>query len=1760
MHINRTHVFLTLALFLGTISFPFVTYNLDNFELETDLSNREISAGENIDISILNWPDETSYDFEVDVQDGHSITNLEMEINPSHNSNKDAIEWNSISDWSHFDATYDGVNYNGTYMTTFGVENLWDFENLQGSLPNGWTSSNGANGLVNDNSNTASGNLGYLSCGTNGSSGGSLVLRNGLVNVESNTLDLSGLSNGYIHFWMREGESGCGEDPDSSEHLYFEYWASNGQWKTVPSGNCNPSNTCPYFDANLGSFSAVGYPPQDVSYTLPSDAFWSDFKFRFRLPTGSGTCCDWWFVDDIRLTVPGPGNWTSPSFGTHPNAIYSVEPGQYGFVSIDAKTSGTYGLSWSVIDGITDKPILGYENLNSRLVDLGTIDWKQYPLLRIELNSENGPFQIDSINIQGKFKDTFISDPRDYWFGDYTWDSNTQEISSSSSITSKLLRSHRPIAGWDLNIDLTYLGVGRVEVSVDEGPFYEVLFSDTTLDLPFPAHTLQFKITNARVEVFDLELFYASLPENLKLNIADDERIDWTLDINQIGPWGWQNRFSDGHQVQKVDLINNTSSEIEFWLPSRTIIEHFSFEMWSADKDQTVGGVQWEMSCGNILVDEVNHGPISHERKLHDFDEERLSSLNEALEIGDLVPNSGVNTVEFVSCKLEVLGSGAALMIDGLLATFQKDIKLQFSSESMFLAEFNSYLSGIQTGTSSIISVPIPVTTIYSSKLNFEILDIESIQGMHSELIDFINLTSTLTPSEPWLELVTTHSSSVEVIDTLEVEIAGINNSVLIKWPLQGGEPTILSDIPSNLVDLHPTNSADINQVSTVPQEIEATFKFRLNSTWDDEPFVTISSRASNVEGHRSLPAVQKFGVGDANGIENDFYISEWNVINDLGVSIPRGLSYLKAGTVVTFSAELCFEGLNYSNAPRTDSLLLKLFQDDMIIGQTQEVDGNLMNITIILPPTEQELSYSLTLEKLQFAGTDLTSVNLSRDFQTDSRSPVVLNSSVEKYDHREPSNSQKLQFEIGDRPILPPSLNLMLWREWVNDINYNSIAEPEEFELFPLIPPENLTQVQGNFTYEFSDLLGKEGDLVTGYIIGADAAGNLLEMGGSSDLDQQLFTYQLMEDGAPELFEETAFWDVDSNDVFRHPMIDYSMVFPLAEPNGMSDISLLSLSLDNSLIDEDVTNSLEIRWDGYSRQCMTDSDYLEIGVCDIFARSGSVKPYTTELEFRVTFAVKWKLPDNNQVRTPEILIKDRGGNEDIISYPDLAWKFNTEIWIPYESIEFEFLSGSQDFCPMAQSSQNPTLKCVWVSPESKITISGEVQFYWTNELPTEELDIEILISGLQPTLATVENGIFSAEITVPSANGGYVLSWELFALPLPNIDQTSQSTVSLIVDGESPIIVEVVKPRIDVDLAIEDMFNIEFEANFKETYIDSENIILNWRVVYNDNPSVSVVDGEMKLDIVSTTSTGTMIGSIRIGDLLSDSHYSKPSELHLWISGSDLAGNLLSSEGNSQSDPLAKVPIHYRRAIVEINTSDIQYAPSGEQNSGEKILITILARNVGDAQGQIFFTIYEVLPSGATKTIADKNETIPLTSQPIQLTYEWVPESEGLNRIRVEWNNQETEGPFIEVLPPKATGLNAVFEGSNPLIVVSFVGLIVAVLILLVLVVRRGKGDEYEWVEEWEDVDNYDTPSKVPPVIETAKVQTPTPVQYPPVQKEPETRYQNDVYGSAYSAATQGKGDGWWQDEHGQWWQKSDDGNWWHQSPDGQWHKLDGY
>ena len=68
-------------------------------------------------------------------------------------------------------------------------------------------------------------------------------------------------------------------------------------------------------------------------------------------------------------------------------------------------------------------------------------------------------------------------------------------------------------------------------------------------------------------------------------------------------------------------------------------------------------------------------------------------------------------------------------------------------------------------------------------------------------------------------------------------------------------------------------NTGDIAIVSGTPQEVDATFNL-VKPGWNDEPFITISSKATTPEGLQGF-TVQKFGVGESNGIENDYYISE---------------------------------------------------------------------------------------------------------------------------------------------------------------------------------------------------------------------------------------------------------------------------------------------------------------------------------------------------------------------------------------------------------------------------------------------------------------------------------------------------------------------------------------------------------------------------------------------------------------------------------------------------------------------------------------------------------------------------------------------------------------------------------------------------------------------------------------------------------------------------------------------------------------------
>ena len=148
--------------------------------------------------------------------------------------------------------------------------------------------------------NTYSSRVTTPACGYNGSSGGSIRTYAGsdTCNIACNG-PFRSFKISHSMLVIHEGRSGCGETPDSGENLQVKYKTASGSWTTFHTFQGGGAQTSNFH------YSAV----------LPVAALHSSSQFRFQQTSGSGTCCDYWFFDDVKVVIPPTSTWTSPTFG-----------------------------------------------------------------------------------------------------------------------------------------------------------------------------------------------------------------------------------------------------------------------------------------------------------------------------------------------------------------------------------------------------------------------------------------------------------------------------------------------------------------------------------------------------------------------------------------------------------------------------------------------------------------------------------------------------------------------------------------------------------------------------------------------------------------------------------------------------------------------------------------------------------------------------------------------------------------------------------------------------------------------------------------------------------------------------------------------------------------------------------------------------------------------------------------------------------------------------------------------------------------------------------------------------------------------------------------------------------------------------------------------------------------------------------------------------------------------------------------------------
>ena len=347
-----------------------------------EVNPSHVGAGESTDLTLSSM---MNSNLKLDLPADEPLTGAELNFKPKILPTQSGFVWDDATDWTHPDAMVNGTSVSDDRLTASSSGSLWDFN----ANNQGWTFSNSFAARVTS-----------PACGFNGSSGGSVRTYGGSTYATSPTINLAGGANIPFHAWVHEGRSGCGETPDTNENLQFQYKASTGGWtafKTFNGGGAQTSNL-------------------QYMTMLPAAAIHANSQFRIHQTTGSGgsgTCCDFWFVDDVHIATPPESNWTSPSLGHATGVTQFLADDTYSPLYIDAQIPAGAYLNWSILDS-SGEVVPGMEGTNQATVPVDLLDHNEIDEFRLHLEfkgSSAGIPTVSSITGDGARMESFQEPP-----------------------------------------------------------------------------------------------------------------------------------------------------------------------------------------------------------------------------------------------------------------------------------------------------------------------------------------------------------------------------------------------------------------------------------------------------------------------------------------------------------------------------------------------------------------------------------------------------------------------------------------------------------------------------------------------------------------------------------------------------------------------------------------------------------------------------------------------------------------------------------------------------------------------------------------------------------------------------------------------------------------------------------------------------------------------------------------------------------------------------------------------------------------------------------------------------------------------------------------------------------------------------------------------------------------------------------------------------------------------------------------------------
>ena len=1636
---------LLVGLFISSVTLSF-------FASPPQLTSEEVPSftqlNQQTTISVTTHPDGTSNALQLEVPINEAVTDLGLSLEPHILPRSESISWSLSNHWNMSGTSSDMVDYNTSGgLRVLPRQILWDFE----ASNHGWTLGTGWY-------------WGYDSClgQSGGVHGGTKAIYTYNCNYPNNipssgyfatspVVNCGGCSGTWeLKYWKRLGIESYYYD-DAQVHVKN----AQGNWVTVWDWNS--------YSVNPSSWTQMSHDISSYANNNPN------LQVRFKLGRTDGSVTyTGWNVDDVQLKPVGGSlgsgaNWTSAKFGPSAVGPYQSLSGPYGVMSIDATVPSSSSLKWTVLDGTSNNPIAGFIDRNELSVDLGAIDYEKHPTLKLKLifhqpSGSASPI-VHSVHVQGRYEQTFTRDPG--WTGSLSWDGDS--FPGSGEILSQVFTSHRPISR--IKTSLNFAGSGQLFASVDGGAFFGVATSGTHT-LSTYAHSVQFKWVSTsgsadlRAVRFDLDT--GGLPLDARIDAGLDGQREWELSHSNIGTWGWQDRLSTGGLSHDFNWNSATTRQVGMWLPI-SALDTMRFAVTPSSAG--IENLDVALSVGGVEVFSQSFGTFGTSTTVQ-LNSSSLAYLNSELaSMPSIWPPPGRQVgADHAQVVWMLSADYGGVNLGGISAVSHPVATLDYQAHDEMVWAVNDLIPG-STTSGGLKLVPLTIQMSLPGSLKATITDLNSTNEVSTDSLIIQNGTNTLAASRQWLEVVSTHTAPLGTVAAVQLDLVGARHQIHTLCRQDG---TLLPVPGSGDFDMLQWDGATACSMDVNGTSVSNSLRFRLNASWDDEDSLTLKVRVVLIDGRRSVPRLQSFGVGSRLAIENDVEITSWGMFNDLGNPIPSERSYLKSDSPIRIDVNLGFIELDPSLAPRDGDVAVRVFQNNKSVANSTALVNGSISLNLRTPMGTQDAEYRVDVYSLH--GQDnLSSIPLNRTFKIDSLAPMVIDQNIRRYDHLEPSLTQQIRIEVYDRPILPESLSLMLWRSWLDDLDFNGKPNASEFHAFPLAAPSNITQAQGNYTFTLDDTDGRlSGGIVAGYVTGSDAAGNAITRGGGAGIDLQLFTYQLAVDLPASIPGEGGFFDGVHS--WLHPASAYEISIPFNEPNGISDLNEVRFQLaSNSVLDP-----LGVIWNATTNRCNATSSNLLVESCNIRSRSGELTPFSADLELRMEFTLDWAVPLEGELRrAPALAIVDRAEREVWLELPQLRWRFSPNLEIVADEVLLEVDSGTFD-------GQN-----AWVPPNAGMNISGRVAFLETGESPTLQFDVSILLNGERRITETFD-GYFLAHLNAPEESRSHAMSFELTGLPPEANDATDPAATLfwIVVDGNAPRPVGVEEPREGSVIPIYQLSELSIELVLSEQeQLANGSLKLRYKVVRASQPNAAaLIEGEVPLNLHgSPVGQSIQVSAILdIASRLPEDAYKERLQLAIWVAGSDMAGNgMLSNHPfNSPQTPFASWDIE--QLTSEITITKVTYSRTGEVSVGQTTMVTIELRNTGHAAGTASLLIYEIGEDGENRSLTPVPISV-IVKLGERTTYDidWIPEDAGDRWVVVSSQSGAVEGDKVKVIGSAGDDpLGSMFE-DVPMSWIVILAVLVLVLTAVVSVALRTGGStesSLDGTDDWEDDDGWTT------------------------------------------------------------------------------------